>query len=43
MFGEDEDRSDTRRSLLLLGVLLGVPVLGATGALGLALLSIWAG
>ena len=43
MFDGDEDRADTRRSLLLLVALTGVPILGVTGVFALAWLSIWMG
>lgn len=41
MFDGDDDRSDTRRSLLLLSMLLGVPILGVTGIFALAVATIW--
>lgn len=41
MFDGDDDRADTRRSLLLLVALLGVPIVGVTGVFALAVVSIW--
>lgn len=38
-FRDDDDRGDTHRSVFLLILLLGVPILGAGGLLVLAVLS----
>ena len=38
-FRDDDDRSDTHRSVFLLLLLLGVPILGAGGLLALAVAS----
>lgn len=43
MFESDEDRTDTRRGIVLLAALLIVPIFGAAGALGLALISVMLG